>query len=482
MSRKSDSFVLTNKLVSMTKPVDNLGWRFNWSKVTVALSLVTILALAVAMRLHLADDLERLRLEAFQSPWAWVGLAMIVLSFLVLVWRIFLVVGYRSTPSCPDKDLPLCTVVIPAYNEGRQVLDTVRSVMASDYPWTRMQVVCVDDGSRDDTWIWMQAAAREFPDRLELVRQPINHGKRRALYEGFVRARGEILVTIDSDSEVAPGTIRSLASVMVRNGRVGAVAGNVRVLNVGEGLIPKMLDVSFTFSFDFIRASQSRVNTVMCTPGALSGYRRSAVVPILDEWLNQTFLGREANIGEDRAMTNLILRQGWLVHFQHDAVVYTKVPTAYRGLCKMLLRWARSNIRETLALCRFAFKRFRPEGATGARINLLVHLLRMSVGECFKLSLPLVLMIWPLLAGYNLLIGLVTAALVPALFHFVRNRNTDFLWAFPYAAFWLVGLSWISLYALVTPHRNGWLTRDLATELGEVAQSKMAVNTARIAA
>ena len=431
------------------------------SKAHILMALALALAGLALVAVHFPEELESLTQDMKRSWWMTLLKAMIVVNAVLLAWRIWLVIRYRPARACADMDLPSLTVIVPAYNEGRQVLGTLRSVITGDYPAPKLQVICVDDGSRDDTWEWMLAAEKEFPGRVELVRQPVNRGKRRALYEGFRRATGDILVTIDSDSEVEPPTLRRLASVFVRDPRVGAAAGNVRVLNIREGAIPKMLDVAFTFSFDFIRAAQSRVNTVMCTPGALSAYDRKVVEPVLDQWLGQTFMGREANIGEDRAMTNLVLRQGKLVHFQSDAVVYTNVPVKYRGLCKMLLRWARSNIRETITLSRFAFTRFRNEPASGARVNLAAHWLKMTFGEVLKLSLPVSLLSWPLAAGFNLVLGLVAAALPSAIFFLLRRRSSDCLWAFAYTFYWLAALSWISLYALCTPHKNGWLTRQI---------------------
>ena len=109
-----------------------------------------------------------------------------------------------------DRNLPFVTIIIPAFNEGVQVLHTVRSIMSSRYPQEKMQVICVDDGSQDDTWSWMVEAEREFGRRVELIRQPVNRGKRHALLTAFRRAEGEIYITIDSDSKVLPNTSRHL--------------------------------------------------------------------------------------------------------------------------------------------------------------------------------------------------------------------------------------------------------------------------------
>jgi len=268
----------------------------------------------------------------------------------ILGWRIWFACRYRPFAPLADDALPIVTVVIPAYNEGEQVLHTVRSVMASHYPACKMQVICVDDGSVDDTWQWMNAARKEFGKRVRLIQQPQNCGKRHALMAGFAKADGQVYVTIDSDSEVLPETLRHLVSPMGHDPRVGAVAGNVRVLNLADGAIPKMMEVSFTSAFDFIRSGQSVYGGVFCTPGALSAYRASVVAPHLTGWANQTFMGSPATIGEDRALTNLILGCGSRVVYQRDAVVLTKVPTRFSGLRRMLLRWARSNVRENLVM------------------------------------------------------------------------------------------------------------------------------------
>ena len=57
-------------------------------------------------------------------------------------------------------------------------------------------------------------------------------------------------------------------------------------------------------------------------------------------------MGQPANIGEDRALTNFVLRQGHHTSYQRSAIVHTMVPETYKGLCSMYLRWDRSNFRE----------------------------------------------------------------------------------------------------------------------------------------
>lgn len=377
----------------------------------------------------------------------------------VLLWRVALVARYRPTPGVEDSQLPTVTVIVPAYNEGAQVQGSLFSLHCSDYPREKLQIIAIDDGSRDDTWTWMQRAAEQLGSAVELVRCPVNRGKRHALYEGFMRATGEVIVTVDSDSEVLPNTLRNLVSPLVVDSRVGAVAGNVRVLNHGAGPLAKMLELSFTHAFEFMRASESEVESVMCCPGALSAYRRALVEEFRDEWIQQTFFGAPAAIGEDRSMTNHVLRRGHHVRFQSNAIVLTEVPTTTAQLARMFLRWARSNVRESLVMAGFAYRRFRAGGQLGARINLTLAIVRTVASGLLFVPLVIGLCVEPSMLPWLVLATAISALLPAAVFASTRTARGAW-WAFPYALYSLVFLGWITPWALITSHRSGWLTRQ----------------------
>jgi len=399
--------------------------------------------------------------------WLWYdvfGLILFGFGLLLLAWQVSFALRYKQFAPVPASQLPSLTVVIPAFNEGSQVLDTVRSIMASDYPRELLQVICVDDGSEDDTWMWINAAHDEFSGDITIIKQAFNQGKRVALMAGFTKATGEVIVTIDSDSEVLPDTLANMASPFVSDKRIGSVAGHVRVLNLNGGIIPKILEVSFTSAFDFIRAGQSVYGGVFCTPGALSAYRTTALKPLLKEWSEQTFMGKPATIGEDRALTNLVLATGHRVVYQRSAVVLTKAPTTFGSLRLMLTRWARSNVRESLVMFNYVFKDFRKrgEGANWVRLFTITQMFRMTVFEALKCVLLVALLMQP----YNTLLAIVFAcafaAIIPSVVYFLRHRTIfGFLWALPYTLYWMFFLSWIPLWGILTASNSGWLTRAL---------------------
>jgi hypothetical protein len=303
--------------------------------------------------------------------WYWSLAVYGMIHYAAMIWRICLWLSYRPMPPIGESELPTVSVIIPAYNEGSLVRQSIDSVTHSDYPRHKLQVIAVDDGSSDDTWEHIRAAASESPIKVITLRQPVNKGKRHALFAGFQKATGEVWVTVDSDSVIEPDALRNGVVPLVRDKRIGLVAGNVRVLNRNDSVFTRFLKVSFILSFTFSRAYQTQIRGLLTTPGALSIYRASAVKPVLEKWMNQTFLGVPCLTGEDRSMTNLICAQGYHSFFQSTAVVWAKMPATYQGMAKMFLRWARSNIRETWVLLSYLFKPFRTEYLWGFRSHRL---------------------------------------------------------------------------------------------------------------
>lgn len=369
---------------------------------------------------------------------------------------------YKPVASVSDKALPTCTVIVPAYNESKQVYDTLQSIAKSDYPKDKIQLLAIDDGSLDDTWDWMEKAKAELGNRLEILQQPENQGKRHALYRGFHLGKGDIYVTIDSDSIVTETTLRHLVSPFVTNDHCGAVAGNIRVLNNKKEVLPKMLDVSFVMSFEFVRSAESHLNSVLCTPGALAAYKSSAVHACLPEWINQTFMGQPSDIGEDRAMTNMILKQGQHVLFQRNAVAYTNVPEKYPGLYKMFIRWGRSNVRENIAMAKYVFTNFKKGSKLGSRVLFFSQFLRIIMSYPLVLFMLFFVITHPLLFLGSTLLSILIASSFSVAFFAYRYEIRASIWAYTYSILYTFALFWITPYAIATANKRGWLTRGLS--------------------
>jgi|UniRef100_A0A7C3WIU7 hyaluronan synthase len=383
------------------------------------------------------------------------GFTLCVLGFqlvrTILWWR------YRPYP-LPQGNLPSVTVIIPAYNEGAMVEKALYSAAASDYPADKLEIICIDDGSKDDTWTYIDRARQRYPDLIKAIRFPRNRGKKEGLYAGFTQGKGEIFVTMDSDSVIGPDTLKQLVAPMVHDPQIGAVAGNVKVYNRFRSLLARMLAVRFVLAFDFLRASQSMYGFVACTPGALSAYRRKAVLPILEKWRHQTFLGVPAIIGEDRALTNFVLRQGYYSVYQRTAQVYTVVPETYKGLCKMFLRWDRANFRESWVQLTYMFTRYRSKDRLLPILDFFITQMEFPLTYLFMGLLLFSFYLYPIVM-VKFFAGLGVLTMIYMLYYLTQERDWEFIYGIIYSYFAFFALNWVQPYAFLTLRNSRWLTR-----------------------
>ncbi len=390
------------------------------------------------------------------------GIGILVFTVLYYLWTFYLAFAYyQETPTVSPDKLPSCAVIVPAYNEGDHVLATLKSILDGDYPPEKLEIIAVNDGSTDDTLKWINHAAEHSGGRIKVIDLPINSGKRKAMYEGFKASTGDILVTVDSDSLIGKETLRRLLSPLAEDETVGGVAGNVGIINMDGGLCPRILDVNFAFSFDLSRAAQSAVRAVFCSPGALTACRRSVVMPDIEGWVEQKFMGKPANIGEDRALTNIILRHGYAVLFQRSAMVMTKVPETYDRLFRMMIRWGRSNVRENLDMLDFAFDpRKKVSYSRPAMIaNLLMQLWWMTAPVMGVIFMLYFLTATLGMFAFALIPAIVLTSAVPVGYYLHRRGVSNPMAVYFYAIWGFCLLFWIVPYSLFSVHRSGWLTR-----------------------
>ena len=381
--------------------------------------------------------------------WLSIGLSMLIVR--TLLWF-----GYRPyrqvTPDCA----PAMTVIIPAYNEGAMVEQSIESVALARYPRGRLEIIVVDDGSTDDTSTHIHRAAARHPGLVTALKLEHNQGKRAALAAGFRAARGAIFVTIDSDSVIDADALLAIAGPF-RDARIGAVAGKVAAYNRDQGLIARMLHVRYILSFDLQRRVQSAYRTVYCCPGALAAYRASVVHEVLEPWLAQRFLGVPCTYGEDRALTNAILERGFDTVYQGSAVVRTLVPNTYAALCRMFLRWERSYVREEICFVRIVWKRPLVPMLFGVVERVLANL-SIPVGWIAIATLAAIVPSNPAIL-VRVLLALGIGAAFSMLYYLYTERSLRFVHGILYTYFAFFTLWWILPYAIITVRSRSWMTR-----------------------
>jgi hyaluronan synthase len=429
----------------------------------IQFSTLLLILIASIVLYHFQHQFQEIKEIMFESKigtfFFYFTILIVSLKVIILFYFLIQYLKYKQSNSFTDCELPKISIIVPAYNEGRFVFDTLISISESNYPKDKIQLLSIDDGSSDDTWEWMVKAKEKLDSFLMIYKLEYNQGKKNVLHKGFLLAENEIFVTIDSDSLIEKETLRNLVSPFTTDNQCGAVAGNVKIYNSKKTIIPKMLNVSFAYSFGFIRAAQSSMKTVLCTPGALSAYRKEAVMNCLDFWINQTYLNIKTEIGEDRTLTNMIIKQGYNVLFQSNAIVYTIVPETFKTLRKMFTRWERSNVIENIMMSKFIFSKFRKTNKLNARILLLNEWISMSYAIPSLFAMLLMIMVYPRLFFSSIICTITIYSILPAIYYAINYDKRNSIWIFTYNIFYSFTLFWITPYSILTSRRRGWLTR-----------------------
>ena len=253
---------------------------------------------------------------------------------------------------------PSVTFITPAKNEGDNIAQTLRALLASDYPKELLEVITVNDGSTDNTLAEMlkvKAEAEELGIAMTVVDWPENRGKRPAMAEGIRASNSEIICFVDSDSFLEPSAIKELVKYFT-DASVGAVAGHADVYNKNANWLTKTQAIRYFVAFKAYKSADALFGSVICCSGCCSAYRREYVLEVLDAWVNQTFLGARCTYGDDRSLTNYISRK-YRAFYSPTARASTVVPDNWNKYMKQQLRWKKSWTRESLRASQIMWKR-----------------------------------------------------------------------------------------------------------------------------
>jgi cellulose synthase/poly-beta-1,6-N-acetylglucosamine synthase-like glycosyltransferase/peptidoglycan/xylan/chitin deacetylase (PgdA/CDA1 family)/spore germination protein YaaH len=263
---------------------------------------------------------------------AWTLLAVVTLLALLRVTFL----GICAFHHCQNEKIhsvtepehfPPLSILLAAYNEERVIISTIAHLLDSDYP-APMEIVVVDDGSKDQTYAVVAAiAARE--QRVKLIRQA-NGGKSTALNRAIQESSHQTLIMIDADTMVAPDGLRKLVAPLT-DPTVGAVSGTIRVGNTCRWL-GKFQDLEYVAAFEIDRRAQDFLGCILVAPGALSAFRREAV--------EQAGLLTTDTLAEDTDLTLQLHRLGWKVVFAPRAYADTEAPEHVKALISQRFRWA----------------------------------------------------------------------------------------------------------------------------------------------
>ncbi len=253
------------------------------------------------------------------------GVARLFFLATLALWHRFHAKG-RAPKMLDPKTGPFISVLIPCFNEEKVIVASVERILSSS--WERLEVLVLDDGSKDATSrVVAEAFANEPRVRLLTFE---NGGKAHALNRGLALTQGEIIVALDADTLFPHDTLPRLARWFV-DPRVGAVAGNAIVGN-RLNLITRWQALEYITAQNLERRALAALGAVTVVPGAVGAWRRDALTQLG---------GYPADtLAEDQDLTLAFQRAGWRVEFDASARAYTEAPDTVRGLLNQRFRWS----------------------------------------------------------------------------------------------------------------------------------------------
>lgn len=255
------------------------------------------------------------------------------MSYLWMAGALFYWYHYErksSEPGHPPElsSYPKISLVVPCYNEEKQVRDTVGNLLAHNYP--DFEVIAVNDGSRDKTAEFLDEMAAMHP-RLRVIHLAKNQGKAVGLNMAAAMADSDYLICIDGDAILDRHAARWMMWHFLTSPRVAAVTGNPRI-RTRSTLLGRIQVGEFSSIIGLIKRAQRTYGRLFTVSGVVAGFRKSA--------LHQVGYWSRDMLTEDIDISWKMQLNHWDVRFEPAALCWILMPETIGGLWRQRLRWS----------------------------------------------------------------------------------------------------------------------------------------------
>lgn len=383
-----------------------------------------------------------------------------IVRFALMLWpEVILPKGMQVKKDMNYK--PTIAVVIPCYNEGQLVYESIKSVATCNYPDGKLMIYPQDDGSIDDSFEWMQKAARDFPNVFP-ERNENNLGKTNTYLRAAERGDSDIVMIVDSDTTVAPDAIAKMMACF-NDERIGVVGAPAGISNPHHSMLTAIQVYLYIFGIRLIKIPEAHFHGCAVVGGYAFAVRRKVLNELKDEIRNRNWFGVPVKDGEDRFITHLALLRGWGTYVEQGAEVRTTAMETYQKYFGQQLRWRRSLIRTFLWFVRTfpdQVKRMNPAGLLSlASSGVCVLILLMGTFFLF-ITNPLGIfnptkMIPAMFIGAAVMVA---CSMVPHLKDQVLNNPFKLVLFF---SWWIVNNFYLVLLSFFTLDQDAWGNRAI---------------------
>jgi len=289
----------------------------------------------------------------------------------------FLVLGYETArrrwpsrralafESRVRRHPPRVSVIVPVLDEEETIAWTIRSLR--EQSWTNLQIIVVDDGSRDRTPDICRRL--EQSARIRYLRFEERAGKSAALNYGLRFADGEFVVFVDSDTTFDRDAVFEIIRPFA-DPRIGGVSGNVRPRNRDRNLLTALQHLEYLFSISVGRRIRAWFGILPIISGAFGAFRRDLI-------RLERIGGHEPGPGNDSDLTIRVRKQGYRIGFAPAAMCLTNVPEQLDRLIRQRWRWDRNLIKNRIRKHRDLFnpfsKNFMPRNTLSSVDTIFSH-------------------------------------------------------------------------------------------------------------
>jgi len=230
---------------------------------------------------------------------------------------------------------PRVTVAVPAYNEGGTIYKTIQSLVKLQYPADMLQIIVVNDGSRDNTEEEAKRAVVDFPEFDIAVVSQENQGKAASLNKALALARGELFACLDADSQVDPATLKKIVGVFNEKGNAVALVTPAMRVREPKNLLQRLQRIEYIVSI-LLQRLLAHMDSIYVAPGPFSVYRTNII---------QGLGGFDRkNLTEDQEIAYRMQYNGLKIEHCPDGYVYTECPRSVFKLFKQRNRWFKGSL------------------------------------------------------------------------------------------------------------------------------------------
>jgi peptidoglycan-N-acetylglucosamine deacetylase len=249
------------------------------------------------------------------------SLFLMLFFFLLFIFIVFIISTLTKGKQFDFE--PNISIVVPEYNEGKNISKCIDSIYASDYPSSKREIIVVDDGSTDNT-----LKVLEKYSGIKILKQH-HKGKSEALNFGVRYAKNEFIVAIDADTDIDKDCIKELVRPL-KDPSIGATTGTIKVKNI-KNIWTIFQNIEYHYN-NLIRKSFSSVfRNGIWFFGALACYRKTA--------LKKVGYFKKDTLTEDMDIALELYQAGYKSFHSHKARYYTIVPSTLREIYSQRSRW-----------------------------------------------------------------------------------------------------------------------------------------------